>query len=114
MKKFNKFEIANLKRVAQMVNPIVNRKNKIKSTIEELEKELQELNAEQQMYESPIKEMTGGYTSEDLVDKVIEDTGKKDKNGNPSKITKFVLKYPDTIIPMVEKAIEDEATEPML
>lgn len=98
-KEFSKFEIATIKRTAQSVNPMVTRKNKIIEQIEELQKEWDTLNAAQNQYEEAIKTMTGGYTTEDLVTKVIETTSAVDKNGKPIKVTKYVLKYPDTIIP---------------
>lgn len=98
-KEFSKFEIATIKRTAQSVNPMVTRKNKIAEQIEELQKEWDTLNAAQNQYEEAIKTMTGGYTTEDLVTKVIETTSAVDKNGKPIKVTKYVLKYPDTIIP---------------
>lgn len=98
-KEFSKFEIATIKRTAQSVNPMVTRKNKIIDQIEELQKEWETLNAAQNQYEEAIKTMTGGFTTEDLVTKVIETTNAVDKNGKPIKVTKYVLKYPDTIIP---------------
>lgn len=98
-KEFSKFEIATIKRTAQSVNPMVTRKNKITEQIEELQKEWDTLNAAQNQYEEAIRTMTGGYTTEDLVTKVIETTSAVDKNGKPIKVTKYVLKYPDTIIP---------------
>lgn len=99
-KKFNKFEIATIKRTAQSVNPMVSRKAKIREQIDELQAEYEQLDAMQAQYEASIKTMTGGYTTEDLVDKIIETTGAMDRNGKPVKITKYVLKYPDTVIPV--------------
>lgn len=118
-KKFNKFEIATIKRTAKNVNIKVTKKNKIRKQIAELQEELNTIEVELEQYEAPIRNMTGGYTTEDLVDKVIEVTDSKDKNGNPVKITKYVLKYPETVIPSIEhsdnvdnveeKVVEDES-----
>ena len=36
-----------------------------------------------------VKALTGGLTSEDLVVKKVEDTGKVDKSGKPIKVTKY-------------------------
>ena len=36
-----------------------------------------------------IKALTGGFTSEDLIVKRVEDTGKVDKEGKPVKVTKY-------------------------
>ena len=107
MKKFSKFEIATIKRTAQNVNPMVSRKTKIKEQINALQAEYEQLDTMQEQYEASIKTMTGGYSSEDLVEKVIETTGVVDKNGKPVKTTKFVLKYPETVIPV---AIEENET----
>ena len=110
MKKFSKFEIATIKRTAQNVNPMVSRKAKIKEQINALQAEYEQLDTMQEQYEASIKTMTGGYSSEDLVEKVIETTGAVDKNGKPVKITKFVLKYPETVIPVTTEETEGTNT----
>ena len=106
-RKFSKFEIATIKRTAQSVNPMVSKKAKIKEQIDALQAEYDQLNTMQEQYEASIKTMTGGYGTEDLVDKVIETTSAVDKNGKPIKVTKYVLKYPDTVIPVAAEEIED-------
>ena len=112
MKKFSKFEIATIKRTAQNVNPMVSRKAKIKEQINALQAEYEQLDTMQEQYEASIKTMTGGYSAEDLVEKVIETTGAVDKNGKPVKTTKFVLKYPETVIPVTTEETEGtNATE---
>ena len=106
MKKFSKFEIATIKRTAQSVNPMVSKKAKLKEQIDALQAEYDQLNTMQEQYEASIKTMTGGYGTEDLVDKVIETTSAVDKNGKPIKVTKYVLKYPETVIPIAAEEIE--------
>ena len=106
MKKFSKFEIATIKRTAQSVNPMVSRKAKLKEQIDALQAEYAQLDTMQEQYEASIKTMTGGYGTEDLVDKVIETTSAVDKNGKPIKVTKYVLKYPETVIPVAAEEIE--------
>ena len=55
--------------------------------------------------EAPVIRKTG-FKSTDIYTKVIvpqmneDGTAKVDKNGRPIKVTKYVLKYPDTIIPV--------------
>lgn len=100
MKEFSKFEIASIKRVAQNVSSMVIKKNKIKAQIDKLQEEYDQLVAMQEQYEAPIRTMTGGYSSEDLFERVVEDTGKVDKEGRPIKQTKYNLKYPKTVIPV--------------
>lgn len=99
MKEFSKFEIAAIKRTAQNVNAMVTKKTKLKEKLDALQTEYDALNEAQEQFEAPIRKMTGGYGTEDLVEKVIEATDKMDKDGKPIKITKYVLKYPDTILP---------------
>lgn len=99
MKKFTKFEIATIKRTAQNVSPMVSKKKKIAAQIMALNEEYDNLSKMQEQYEASIRTMTGGFSTEDLVTRVVEPTNSVDKNGNPVKITKFVLKYPDTVVP---------------
>ncbi len=99
MKELSKFEIAAIKRTAQNVNAMVTKKTKLKEKIDTLQSEYDQIEEAQEQFEAPIRKMTGGYSTEDLVEKVIEDTGKLDKDGKPVKITKYALKYPDTIFP---------------
>ena len=106
MKKFSKFEIATIKRTAQSVNPMVSKKAKLKEQIDALQAEYAQLDTMQEQYEASIKTMTGGYGTEDLVEKVIETTSAVDKNGKPIKVTKYVLKYPETVIPIAAEEIE--------
>lgn len=110
-RKFNKFEIATIKRTAQNVNPMVTKKAKLKKQIEELQAEYNQLDMMQEQYEASIKIMTGGYGTEDLVEKVVENTNSTDKNGNIIKITKYVLKYPETIIPVPAEDLDNVTAE---
>lgn len=107
MKKFSKFEIATLKRNAQSVNPFVTKRNKLQEKVEELLKEIEMYNKTILTYEMSTKAITGGYTTEDLFNKEYVIAG-KDKNGNDIKATKYVLKYPETIIP-----VEDNNSDTM-
>lgn len=82
-------QFATIKRVAQNVNPLVIKKGKIIDKIAKLEEEFKALCEEIEGHEMGIKAITGGYTSENLVIKKVEDTGKTDKDGNPVKVTKY-------------------------
>lgn len=82
-------QFATIKRVAQNVNPLVVKKNKIAAKINELNAEYNALTEEIEGHEMGIKSLTGGFISEDLVIKKVEDTGKVDKNGCPVKTTKY-------------------------
>lgn len=115
MKKFTKFEIATIKRTAQNVSPMVSKKRKIAAQIIALKEEYDNLAKMQEQYEASIRTMTGGFSTEDLVNKVVETTNSLDKNGNPIKVTKFVLKYPDTVVPptgeIPTQGVEDTTEE---
>lgn len=105
-KEFSKFFIASLKRTAQNVSPLVRRKQKLQAEIVDREKELESIQKQLETYEAPIKEATGGYSTEDLIVRTVEVTDKTDKDGKPIKSTKWNLKYPDTIIPPIEGTAE--------
>ena len=109
-KKFSKIEIAVIKRTAQNVNQFVNKKEKINAKIAELEAEKASLQPIIDSFQGPIKEMTGGYTTEDLVQREVISTGKIDpKTGKEIMQTRFVLKYADTVIPVATEEPENEA-----
>ena len=108
-KEFSKFFVASLKRTAQNVSPLVRRKQKLQAEIAEREEELKSIQVQLDTYEAPIKEATGGYGTEDLVVRTVEVTDKVDKDGKPVKVTKWNLKYPETIVPVKETA---EPAEP--
>lgn len=98
-KKFSKFFVASLKRTAQNVYPLVRQRNKLQKQIEEAQEELNSINVQLDAYQTPIKEQTGGYTTDDLISREVIDTGKTDKNDKPVKQTVYKLIYPDTIVP---------------
>ena len=109
MKNFSKIEIAVIKRTAQNVSQFTTKKAKIDAKIAELEAEKASLQPIIDSFQGPIKEMTGGYTTEDLIVKEVVKTGKFDnKTGKEILQTRFSLKYPDTVVPVEgEEAVED-------
>lgn len=78
-----------IKLVAKAVNPLVVKKNRLKEQIDGLAKEYKSLKEQIEGMEHGIIAMTG-LQSEDLVKKVIEPTGKFDKDGKPIKETKYI------------------------
>lgn len=110
-KEFSKFFIANLKRTAQIVNPLVKKKEKLQKAIAGKQAELAEVEADIAEYQGPIMRATGGYTTEDLITRtVVEST---DKEGKIIKQTRYELTYPETVIPPAEEetSIEVEKEE---
>lgn len=108
-KQFDKFFVANLKRTAQMVSPMVRRKAKLQQEIAERMEEISALDLQISSMDGHIRELTG-FGVEDLVKRTVIDTGKKDKTGNPVKITKWELKYPETVIPEAQTVSEEDTT----
>ena len=82
-------QMASIKRVAQNVNPLVTKKGKIESKLDELREEYESVCNEINGHEMGVISLTGGFTSGYLVEKRIEDTGKIDKEGKPIKVTKY-------------------------
>ena len=100
-KEFSKFFTASLKRTAQNVYPLVRRKHKLLDEIADRQAELESIEQQIAGYQIPIKEATGGFTTEDLVKREVIDTGKVDKDGRLIKQTVYSLKYPETIVPEI-------------
>lgn len=112
MEKFTKFQKANLKRYAQIMDPLINKRNRVAAKIAELQKEVKDYQEQIDMTDALVRGMTGGYGIEVIVRKVITPTDKLDKNGNVVKMTTFEFIYPETIIPPVEEApVAAEAVE---
>ena len=116
-KTFSSREIAQIKRTAQNVAPLTVKRDKVLAKVKELYAELESLDAQIDAWETAVKAMTGGYTTNELVSRVVTETIKED--GKPVKTTTFILKYPDTVIPPVvepccaeECCCEDESFNP--
>lgn len=108
-KKFDKFFVANLKRTAQMVSPMVREKVKLLADIEEKQNRVATLDAQIESLDSHIRQECG-YGVEQLITRRVVDTGKVDKDGKPVKVTKWELNFPETIVPPQEQLVY-EATE---
>ena len=99
-KKFSKIQIAAIKRTAQNVQQFVSKKEAIDKKIAALEEEKAAYQPLIEQFQGPIREMTGGYTTEDLITREVIKTGKFDsKTGKEIIQTRFVLKYPETVVP---------------
>lgn len=108
-----------IKSVAKTVSVIVKRKQKLVELMTGIEEkykalldkqvakykeEYDALTQQQELFEAPVRKLTGGYSTEDLI--ITEFTEGVDKNGKPSRKPTFTLKYPDTIVP---PAVTEEA-----
>jgi hypothetical protein len=114
MKTFSKIEISVIKSTAKNVAPFVTKKAKVDEQIaatkekiqKMLEEKLQKLEAEKAGYQSiidsmnqAVKQITGGYTTEDLITVTKEGTGQMADNGKEIMKTVYALKYPETVVP---------------
>lgn len=129
-KRFSKIEISSIKTIAKNVTPYVNKKNKVDEKIKEIHEKVEEmirkrveekvakLEAEKAGYQAiidsmnaTVKHITGGYTTEDLVNREVVKTGKLDQNGKEILQTRYTLKYPETVVPVLEEKDFDEPAE---
>ncbi len=67
MKELSRFEMAIVKRTAQNTKSLRTKRDKLIAKIEEAQKELDIINASIEGFEAPIKSMTGGFTSEEVL-----------------------------------------------
>ena len=78
MKEITTRQMAMIKRIAMNVNPLVVKKNKLISKINDLTVEIAEINDAIEGNEMGIKSLTGGFGSEVLVvKKIVEEHGGK-------------------------------------
>lgn len=63
----NRFQLAAAKRTAQNTKKLVSKREKINAQMRELAAELISINEQIDAWEAPIKVMTGGYTSEQVI-----------------------------------------------
>ena len=112
--KFTSKQIANWKRTAMNVNANVVKREKLNEKMKALQEEINVLTAAIDLEEAPVKAVTGGYTTSDIFVKTVTDTGKVDANGRAIKVTKYELRYPNTILPVEEECnecVEENNTE---
>lgn len=94
---FSKFEIAAIKRTAQTCSGMIAKFEKLNEKIAILQDEKNKIKQMLDQWDAPIVAMTG-YHIMDLVEKERVKTG-VDKNGNDIFSSKWILKYPETVIP---------------
>jgi hypothetical protein len=100
----NSRQISQLKLAAKSVDLEYQKMIKLNEQILKLEADRNAIKAFVNSVEKPFLERFG-YTPTQLIKKeitvAVDATGntKRDKNGYPVKVTKFVLRYPDTIFP---------------
>lgn len=90
MKTITRRQFVAIKRVAQNVSPLVDKKNKLFKKMAQLNEEIMYLENEIEGHEGGVISITGGFGSEYIVKKVITLTNKTDKDGNIINKTEYV------------------------
>ena len=104
-KVLNNRELAQVKRIAQNVDADYQKVCKLEAKQKELQMEINSLQAGIDEMEAPVIRKTGGYRSTDIFKKTIvplfneNGTPKTDKEGRQLKVTKYVLRYGENILP---------------
>ena len=101
-KTFTMREIAQIKRTAQNVAPMVTKREKLLSKISALQLEVATLDKQIDAWEIAVKAMTNGFTSSDLINRVVKESVSED--GKVTKTVTYELKFPETVIPVLEEA----------
>ena len=107
-KEFSKFEIAAIKRTAQNCAGMIAKYDNLSEKIAILQAEKESIEKQIAHWDAPIVEMTGHHVM-DLVERERVKTG-KDKDGNDIYGSKWVLKYPETVIPVEGSDIDVDTT----
>ena len=102
MKTFKSYEKTTIKNAAKSAFPLRVRIDKITKEIIALEAEQQALEEQINRIESSVINITGGYTSLDLVERSVNTITKEDGTVTKS-AAQYNWKYPETIIPPEEE-----------
>ena len=92
-KEFNRNDLAAIKRAAANIAPLATKRDKLTEKINKLLAEREDIESQISIYNNPIQHMTG-FNVEDLVAR--------------NEDRKFVLKYPETIIPDLIPEVAEE------
>ena len=107
---FSKFEIASIKRTAQNCSGMIAKFEKLNEKIAILQAEKDKVEQMINNWDAPIVAMTGHHVM-DLVIRERVKTG-VDKNGNDIYGSKWVLKYPETVVPMGNIPVGEKVEQP--
>lgn len=111
-KRISFFEFQSVKSVAKAIEPKLREQAKIKNQMEKLANEYKKCDADIAALESGVVSLIGFHVK-DLIHKIVEETGRVDKEGNAVKVTKYVpsdiVTYDDTAKQYVIKTPDEES-----
>lgn len=67
MIELNRLQLAAIKRAAKNVQPMRNKKARLMQRMEALQREIEGIDATIEAWENPVRNMTGGYSSEEIL-----------------------------------------------
>lgn len=67
MIELNRLQLAAIKRAAKNVQPMRNKKARLMQRMEALQREIDGIDATIEAWENPVRAMTGGYSSEEIL-----------------------------------------------
>ena len=88
-------------------------KAKFDEKIKDIQTEAETLRQMIDIQETPVKVATGGFTTQDIFVKDWQVNDKVDANGKQIRKAVYVLRYPETIVPLVETEGSTVINEPV-
>ena len=88
-------------------------KAKYEEKIKDIQTEAETLRQMIDIQETPVKVATGGFTTQDIFAKEWQVNDKVDTNGKQIRKAIYVLRYPETIVPLVETEGSTVINEPV-
>lgn len=99
-KEFTSREKGMIKSVAKTVYPMYAKLYKLQEQVRNLENEIEIQQKAIDNWEKGVMDLTGGFTSMELVEREVVNVG---KDGKDIRKANFKLKYEDTVIPPYEE-----------
>jgi predicted RNase H-like nuclease (RuvC/YqgF family) len=110
-KEFTSREKGMIKSVAKTVYPMYARLYKLQEQVRNLENEIEIQQKAIDNWEKGVMDLTGGFTSMELVEREVVNVG---KDGKDIRKAIFKLRYEDTVIPPMEECtVEDITPQPI-
>lgn len=116
-------ELSQIKRIAQNVDADYQKVCKLNAKIDALVDERDALQQGIDEMEAPVMRKTGGYKSTEIYEKQVipqfhaDGMPKTDKDGRQLKVTKYVLRWGDSILPPVKEEVTaavDNVVDPVV